>query len=265
MVGPSPAASAAAERVGPHPGLLVVGHRDDRVATDAEQRQRPVDGDMPAGTGEDPHGWRAGQTLTGDVPADGGEHVVAGGGQARHVRHLAPGDQPERDVRRQPEQVGHPPADHLLGDRGRGTTRVEAHVLVPGRRQPVGAERSGKAAADDEAEVARRPRGDQSAVHRRDELVDDGGRVDRRVVQLTAEALAQVGERGRRTDGAIVDVAQVAPGVAGGRVEGRVEAGAVVDAPSRLPHLGSASAQVAEQLGPGLVGERRRRARRPDG
>ncbi len=83
------------------------------------------------------------------------QHAVAGGGQGREVGHRGAGHEPDARAGGQAEQLDQPAAGDLLGDRGRRREDVQAGVLVPGRGQPVGAERGRQAAADHEAEVAR--------------------------------------------------------------------------------------------------------------
>ena len=146
---PSPAASAAAARR--VEASLVVG-RDRLGRAEAEVAQRQVDGVVPLRADEHPHAGRADQPAARDVPAGAAQHLVAGGGEAGEVGHRAAGDEADGAARRQPEQVEHPRlGDVLDGGVGRGE-RAQAGVLVPRADQPVGGQRRGVGAADDEAE-----------------------------------------------------------------------------------------------------------------
>ena len=76
------------------------------------------------------------------------------------MRHLTARDEPERDALREPEELAHPLARHLLDDAGRRRGREQSCILVPRGGEPVGGQGGREAAADDEAEpaTARHPR-----------------------------------------------------------------------------------------------------------
>ena len=88
------------------------------------------------------------------VPADPAQHGVASRGQAGEVGHHAAGDEADRRLRWQPEQVEQPVAGHPLGAGGRRRGHQQPGVLVPQRGQPVGPERGRQHPADHPAEEA---------------------------------------------------------------------------------------------------------------
>ena len=148
MVGPSIAASVVAERLGAHPALVVRGDHPDvlPLAAEAEHLERRVDRDVRALVGDDRDVRRALQSVPLDVPADLGEHAMARGRERREVGHRRAGDEPDARPGRQPEQLDEPGAGDLLGDRGGRRERVQAGVLVPRARQPVGGQGGRQAA-----------------------------------------------------------------------------------------------------------------------
>jgi hypothetical protein len=118
--------------------------------------------------------------------------------QASGARH---DDEPDGRGRREPEQVEQPAGRDLFDHRGRGCGRIEAGVVVPTARQPVGRERGRVAAADDEPEVARSRDAQQSGCGAGREVGDHrlvGGRGLRR---RAAERGAQLVQRRRRVHG----------------------------------------------------------------
>ena len=61
--------------------LASVSHELEAAVAEPEQPQRPVDRRVPLGVRDDPHPRRAVQAVARDVPARGGQHVVAAGGE----------------------------------------------------------------------------------------------------------------------------------------------------------------------------------------
>jgi len=99
-------------------------------------------------------GRRADQPIGLHVPPGAAQHGVAGRGQGGEVGDGGPGDEAAACARWQPEEVDEPAQGDLLQfGRGRGDV-VEGAVLIPRPGQPVGGQRHGQRAADDEAEEA---------------------------------------------------------------------------------------------------------------
>ena len=107
-------------------------------------------------------------------------------------------------------------AGDLLGH-GRGRRdRVQAGVLVPGARHPVGDERRRHRAADDEPEVARTGARDQAAIGAGDEPVEHLPRIGRAVRERSTEGGAKGREIDRPADRSVVQRRQVLDGQVGG-------------------------------------------------
>ena len=86
------------------------------------------------------------------------EHRVARDREAGRVRHLAAGDEGERRVAREPEQLLDPrPGEFSSTTAAVGVEDEQAGVLVPRRDEPVGGQRGGKRPPDHEAEVPAEP------------------------------------------------------------------------------------------------------------
>ena len=77
---------------------------------------------------------------------------------------VAPVVNPHDVPGRQAEQLDQPACCDLLGDRRGRREHVQAGVLVPGAREPVGRQGRRLAAADDEPEVARPGAGDDAPI-----------------------------------------------------------------------------------------------------
>ena len=119
----------------------------------------------------------------------------------------------------QPQQLTEPVDADLLDDRCRGAGDVQARVLVPRGREPVGGERCGDAAADHEAEVAPARDGDGAGVGLGRELVDDGRGVRRLLGQRAAERRPQLLGRGSREDRPLVERVEEVGRMIGGRAK----------------------------------------------
>ena len=154
----------------------------------------------------DVHRGSTGESVLLHVPVRALEHRVAASGEAGEIRHLPARHEADAGGRRQREQVEQPARRHFLDDRRRRPAGVEAGILVPDRRQPVGGEGRGQAAADDEAEVAGPGAGHQTGLGRGGEVLDDRGGV------------------GPRPHGAVGKRLQEAAGEAGDAVEKRLPA-----------------------------------------
>ena len=92
----------------------------------------------------------------------------------------------------QAEQLDQPRAGDLLDHGGRRAADVEAGVLVPGGRKPVGSERGRHRPADHEPEVAPARLGDEAGLGRVRELLEDDARVGRPLGQRAAQCLPQL-------------------------------------------------------------------------
>ena len=163
--------------VGADRPLAVHGDAFDRVAAETHEAQRLQRGGMDLVAGEDPDRGRADQPARLDVPAGPREHGVAGRREPDHVRGRRSGREPAADVRRQTEDLAHPPAGDLLDHRGGRAGDVRERVLIPGAGQPVGGQRGRQRSADHEPEVARPGRRDEARVGAGQQRVDHRLRV----------------------------------------------------------------------------------------
>ena len=211
-----------AQRVRPHAALAVGGDADDAPAAEAEHAQRGQDGDVRLVPDHDVHRGSTGESVLLHVPVRALEHRVAASGEAGEIRHLPARHEADAGGRRQREQVEQPARRHFLDDRRRRPAGVEAGILVPGRRQPVGGEGRGQAAADDEAEVAGPGAGHQTGLGRGGEVLDDRGGVGARRGERSPQRGAQRGQVGPRPHGAVGKRLQEAAGEAGDAVEKRL-------------------------------------------
>ena len=152
------------------------------------------------------------QTQAFDVPADPREDPVPGRSEGREVGHRGSGHEPDARLGGQSEELHEPSPGDLLGDGGCGRQSVEPAVLVPGARQPVGADRRGQAPPDDEAEIARAGTGDESWFGGRGQVLDDRQRVARIVGQRTAHRRPERSQVDRSADRSGGERAQVGAG-----------------------------------------------------
>ena len=202
-----------------NPALVVGRDRHERRLADPEEPKRAGDGRMHLLPAHDANRRRAGEPLAVHVPADAVEDVEARGGERRDVGHLAAGDEAERHVRREPEELGEPTAGHLLDDGGGRAAHVQARVLVPRRREPVGGERRGNGPADHEAEVAAARDRHEPGVRRLRELPHDLGGIDRSFRQRASERGAKLVHRHIRKDRTAVERAEEVARDRGGQAE----------------------------------------------
>jgi hypothetical protein len=184
---PVPAAERLPQRSRPHAALLVGGDRNDRGRAQAEEPQRPVDGVVAPLASEHPQRRRADQPGRLDVVAGAAEHLVPGGGEGGEVRHLSAGDEADRHLGREPEQLGQPAPGDLLDHAGGGAGDVQPGVLVPGGGEPVGGQRRRQRAADHEAEEAAARRRNQSRLGGRGQRRDHLAGLDGLLRQRPAE------------------------------------------------------------------------------
>ena len=106
---------------------------------------------------------------------------------------------------RERQEFAEPPARHLLDDRGRRASGVEAGVLVPRRRQPVRRKCGRNPAADHEAEVAAARHRDEPCITRCGERLDHGRGILRLVGKRNVEPLLQFGRRHLRKHRPVVE------------------------------------------------------------
>jgi DNA-binding transcriptional MerR regulator len=93
---------------------------------------------------------------------------------------------------RQAQQILEPTAADLFDHSGGRTAGIETGILIPRRREPVGAKRGGQPGADDPAVEPSARASQQAARDIARELVDDGDRVDTLVSQRPGEAAAEL-------------------------------------------------------------------------
>ena len=137
-----PVASASASRsASATHASLVVGGDDDRGAPSPSSRSARSTRDVHLRAGDARARAARRRARRARRPSRLGEHVLPRGRERGDVRHLAAGDERERRMRRQAEQIAQPAAGDLLDDGRRRAGDVEAGVLIPRRREPVGGER----------------------------------------------------------------------------------------------------------------------------
>ena len=172
IVGPS-TSRASPRALRAHPPLVVRRDTDDRRRAEPDQSAGRPDRRVRFRAGDDRHARRPLEAERLDVPSDAAQHLVPCRRQRRHVRHRRTRDEADAGGARKIEQVEHPPGGDLLDRRHRGRQDVQAGVLIPRRREPVGGDRRRKAAAGHEAEVSRAGARDQAGLSGRGELLDD--------------------------------------------------------------------------------------------
>jgi hypothetical protein len=152
--GPVDARQDLRQCIGAHAPLVVGRHTGHAVAPEAEHLERDVDRDVGLLAHHDRHIRCAEQAVALDIPAGALEQRVASRRERRERGHGRPGGEPCGHAGGQPEEFRGPLGGRLLGHRRGWAQDVQPRVLVPGRGQPVGGQRSRQAPADHEAEVA---------------------------------------------------------------------------------------------------------------
>ena len=213
-----------AQRVGPHPSLPVHRHRTHAGGAHPEEAQRREDRHVRLGADDHLDLRSAEQAALLDVPTRAPQHGVACRREAGGVRHLAAGDEADARRGRETEQTQQPAGGHVLDHRRGRTEDVEASVLIPDRREPIGADGGGEAAADNEPEVARPARRDDAGVGGARQLGDDLPGVHALFGQRATQGRGHLGGCRARPDGARGDAGEVAPRKIGGDGE-RVRSG----------------------------------------
>ena len=100
-------------------------------------------------------GRRTEETVGLDIPPGLPEHGVPGGGERAEVRHRGAGHERARAAGRQAQGLQQPAQGDLFEKGRAGGRAIEHGILVPGAGEPVGGERDGQGAADDESEEPR--------------------------------------------------------------------------------------------------------------
>ena len=220
------------QSLGVQPSLPVGGH--DLGQAEAEQAERTVDRDVALRADEHANARCSGETVPPDIPAHALEHAEARGSKRRDASHLGAGDETERGVLRQPEQIAHPLAHHLFDDGRRRAAHVEARVLIPGGGQPVRGERRGQATADDEAEVPPARYRHDSLIRGRDQALHDVFRSGRLVRQRPAERLTELVDRCLREDWPVVERLEEVRGKLCGSSKKRADVAHELDSTRRI-------------------------------
>ena len=218
IAGPSGAVvEGGGERVRAQPPLVVGRHH--LGGAEAEVAQGHGDGLVVLGAGQDPQPRGAHQAALGHAPAGPPQHLVAGGGQAGEVGHRAAGDEADRGVGGQAEQVQQPGRGDLLDGGARRGEPAQQRVLVPGGDEPVRRQRRGQRPADDEPEEPPRRHRRQPGVDGGGEVVDDVGRRRRLGGQLGAQRRDDVVDVRARRHRPVGQRAEPLPGVTVGVLE----------------------------------------------
>ena len=192
-----------------HAALVVDGHDLGCSRAEAEVAQRDVDGRMPLGTDDDPHPRCADEPLRLDVPTQPLQGCVTRRREGREVRHRRARDKSRARGRGQAQQIEQPGTRDIFDDGSGRTGDVEARVLVPHARQPVGGKGSRDAAADHEPEVPRTAGSDETGFAGRSKFSDYRPRFGRLLGQVAAEALGEDGGIDVRADGPIGNGVQI--------------------------------------------------------
>jgi hypothetical protein len=101
------------------------------------------------------HGGRTDQSIRFNIPACVPEDSVACRSQRRKVRDGGACDERGGSFRWQPKQLDHPVHRHTLECCRCRCHLVHAHILVPGRRQPVTGDCNRQGTTNHETEIAR--------------------------------------------------------------------------------------------------------------
>ncbi len=155
---------------------LVVGSDVGDVAfTEAEIPQRRKVRRVGRVTDEYPDVRRPLQSVTTEIVAGAGQHLAPGRGKTDKRSHGRPGGESDRAFFGQFQQFQKPAARDLLGDGCGGRSLIDAGVLPPGGRQPIGGNSHGMRAAHHPGEKPRIDITHEARFRRPDEIVDDLG------------------------------------------------------------------------------------------
>jgi hypothetical protein len=187
-----------AQLVGAHRALIVARDEPCPARPEAQIAKGGRDRDVVLVAEQHVDRRRAGEPVGLDVPPRARKDVIPSGGESREVRHHAAGDEADRRLRGQPQQLHEPAAGDLLRDRRGGPEGVKPRVLVPGGCQPLGRERYRQAPADHEPEEARTGRPHQPPIGVLGELLDHRDVIRRPLGQRTTKRGAQLVDRRRR-------------------------------------------------------------------
>ena len=130
--------------------VIVGGYNLEHVGAEAEQPQGTIDGHVTLRTDDHSDLRGAPQSLPGEIPSGSSKHLVSGGGEAGHVRHLTAGHESNRRLGRQAEEIFEPPGGYVLDNGGRRAGDIGERVLVPCGGEPIGSQRSRNGAAGDD-------------------------------------------------------------------------------------------------------------------
>jgi len=200
---------------GPDPPLVIGRDPADPLSPQPHQSQGPDQRGVRVLP--DDHGqlWRPEQPVRLHVPAGLRQLLIPGRREGGGIGHGRPGQEHRGAAGRQAEQLGQPPGHHLVQARGDRRHDRQRRVLIPGRRQPVRAQRHRVRAAGDKAEVtAARAR----YGGRRSRLVQQGqrgGRVPAQLGQWLVEPREPGQRRGVGRYRAFVQPGQVVSGAPG--------------------------------------------------
>jgi hypothetical protein len=193
-----------------HPALLVGLDGHDAVGSQPDQPYGAVDGAVPLGPGQYADPRCPGQAGPLDVPAAPAEQLAPGCREGGSVRHLGAGDEADRAVRWQAEEVGEPAGGDGLDSRSRGRGARDEGVLVPGRGQPVRRQGSRQRTAEDPAEEPAAACRQQSGIGAVGELGDHLAGVLALFRQRSAKRLPQFRHPGLGADRPVGQTGQVA-------------------------------------------------------
>jgi hypothetical protein len=151
--------------------------------------------------GADQHLYRrrAEQSVGLDIPAHPAQHFAARGGKAGEIGDGGAGNETDRSLGRQTEQIEQPSRSHRLDRGGGGGGQQIARILAPRGGEPVGGDAGGVRIADHPAEEARSGRGADAGCRALDQFRDDRLRIAGLLGRRPGEGGEHVGiSRGRR-------------------------------------------------------------------
>ncbi len=188
-----------------HAALVVARDPLGAAAPQSQVAEGVGDRDVNVGPDDDADGRRIDQPGLLDVPSRVPQDGVASGGQGGEVGHRRAAHEADRGPFGESEQLDEPGCDDLLDNGGARRCEIQADVLVPGGRQPIGREGRRHGAADHEAEIAWPAHRDEPRFDPRRQVVDDVAGVGAPLRKRATESPAQIvgGQVGRNPDPAI--------------------------------------------------------------